>query len=132
MNPKIPLKSRKERISMKTAVIICGALLTFFGLFSASGKFSKIENTMKAMEHVGVKPAQIKILAILETLGALGIIVGIWSKPLGIVAASGMTLYFIGAVVAHLRIKDKLKDYAPALFIFIVAALTLVFELKRK
>jgi uncharacterized membrane protein YphA (DoxX/SURF4 family) len=117
---------------MKTAVIICGALLTFFGLFSASGKFSKIENTMKAMEHVGVKPAQIKILAILETLGALGIIVGIWSKPLGIAAASGMTLYFIGAVVAHLRIKDKLKDYAPALFIFIVAALTLVFELKRK
>ena len=117
---------------MKTAMIIFGTLLTFFGLSSASGKFSKMENVMKAMDHVGVKPAQINILATLEALGALGIIVGIWSKPLGIAAAIGMTLCFLGAVVAHLRIKDKFKDFAPALLIFVVAAVTLVFELKRK
>jgi len=117
---------------MKIGVIIFGSLLTFFGFFSATGKFSKMENVIRAMEHVGVKPSQIKILAVLETLGALGIMAGVWSKPLGVAAAIGMTLYFLGAVAAHLRIQDKFKDFAPALFIFIVAVVTLTLELKRK
>jgi len=117
---------------MKIAVIIFGVLLTFFGFFSAFGKFSKMEDVMKAMHHVGVKDGQIKILATLEALGALGIIAGIWSKPLGVAAVIGMVLYFFGAVVAHLRKKDKFKDYAPAFFIFAVSVVTLVLELKRK
>jgi hypothetical protein len=117
---------------MKIAEIIFGALLTFFGFFSAFGKFSKMEDVIKAMHHVGVKDAQIKVLATLETLGALGIIVGIWLKPVGIAATIGLVLYFFGAMVAHLRKKDTFKDFAPALLIFVVAAVTLVLELKRK
>jgi hypothetical protein len=29
-------------------------------------------------------------------------------------------LYFLGAVVAHLRVKDKFKDFGPALFLAVL------------
>jgi hypothetical protein len=28
--------------------------------------------------------------------------------------------YFLGAVVAHLRVKDKFKDFSPALFLAVL------------
>ena len=117
---------------MKIALLTVGTILTFLSLFSAIGKFRKMENVIAAMHHVGVKDAQIPLLATLEAFGGLGLIVGIWSRPLGIAAASGLVLYFLAAVAAHLRKQDKVKDFAPALFIFLLSAVVLLLELKRK
>lgn len=40
--------------------------------------------------------------------------------PLGVAAAVGVTLYFIGAVISHLRVKDF--ELAPAAVLALVAA----------
>ncbi|MFB7915982.1 DoxX family protein [Streptomyces sp. NPDC056061] len=37
---------------------------------------------------------------------AVGLLVGIGCRPLGVAAAVGVVLYFLGAVIAHLRVKD--------------------------
>lgn len=117
---------------MKIALIVLGALLSYAGIGSAIAKFKGVKSVVEAMLHVGVKESQIKLLGILETLGGLGIIAGIWSKPLGIAATIGMVLYFFGAVVAHIRKKDGFKELAAPTAIFLIAVATLVLELKRK
>jgi hypothetical protein len=52
--------------------------------------------------------------------------VGLWYAPLGIAAAIGLTLYFLGAVGAHVRKRDFKGLPTPlVILIFAVAALSL-------
>jgi hypothetical protein len=60
-----------------------------------------------------------------EVAGALGLVAGRWWWALGIAAAVGVVLYFVGAISAHLR-KYDLKVGSPALMlVWGIAALVL-------
>ena len=116
---------------MNTLLIIFGGFLGLSIGFSAIGKIKRIPGAIEAIAHVGVKEKQYNQLAFLEILGSVGLLIGIWSRPIGIAAATGITLYFIGALLAHIRIKDKFSKMFPALFLFIISLLTLILEFKR-
>lgn len=116
---------------MKIALDIFGALLVFAAIGSAIAKLKKVPDVMASMEKVGVKPKQIPVLAFLEIVGGLGIIVGIWSKPLGILASASLVLYFAGALFTHFIRKHKISDFGAALGIFIIACVTTALQLKR-
>jgi len=116
---------------MKIALDIFGALLAFAAIGSAISKLKKVPDVMAAMAKVGVNPLQIKILAILEIAGGLGIIIGIWSKSLGIISAGALVLYFAGALFSHFSRKHKVADFGAALGIFVIAVVTMVLQLKR-
>lgn len=116
---------------MTIALIIVATLLGLAATVSALGKLRRMPQVVETMHTVGVKDSQIPILAILEILGALGLLIGIWIPLLGVLAAAGLTLYFIGAVVAHLRVKQPIKDLTPALMLALVALLVTVLELGR-
>ncbi len=105
---------------MNTTTTIFTVVLALIALVSAMGKLSKMPQVIESMTHVGVKPNQIPQLAYLEILGALGLLIGIAVPVLGLVSAIALMLYFLGAVAAHLRIKDKFKDFAPALFLAVL------------
>jgi len=79
---------------MKIALDVFGALLAFAAIGSAISKLKKVPDVMAAMEKVGVKPNQIPVLAFLEIAGGLGIIAGIWNKPLGVLSSICLALYF--------------------------------------
>ncbi|MFJ9249128.1 DoxX family protein [Streptomyces sp. NPDC101776] len=49
-----------------------------------------------------------------------GLVVGLWWGALGIAAAVGLTLYFVGVVGAHLRVGDS-KGSPPAGVLALVA-----------
>ena len=55
---------------------------------------------------------------------ALGLLLGIWSPWVGLAAGVGLVLYFVGAVVSHLRVSD-IKGIGPAVFMLLVAVATL-------
>ena len=116
---------------MKIALDIFGALLTFAAIGSAISKLMKVPDVMAAMAKVGVKPNQVPVLAFLEFAGGLGVIVGIWSKPLGVLASACLVLYFAGALFAHFSRKHKVADFGAALGIFVVACVTTALQLKR-
>jgi hypothetical protein len=59
--------------------------------------------------------------------GALGLIIGLWVPALGVAAGVGVVLYFIGAVVAHLRADDS--NIGPALALGLVAVAAVVLRL---
>ena len=53
---------------------------------------------------VHVPRSWLPMLGALKLAGALGLLVGVVGPPaIGIAAASGLVLYFIGAVIAHVR-----------------------------
>jgi uncharacterized membrane protein YphA (DoxX/SURF4 family) len=116
---------------MTIALNIFGALLAFAAIGSAIAKLKKVPDVMEAMASVGVKANQIKVLAFLEIAGGLGIIAGIWNKPLGILASACLILYFAGALFAHISRKHKVADFGAALGIFIIACITTVLQLQR-
>ncbi len=116
---------------MKIALDIFAALLAFAAIGSAISKLKKVPDVMDAMAKVGVKPQQIPVLAFLEIAGGLGVIVGIWSKPLGIVSSAALVLYFAGALFSHFSRKHKVADFGAALGIFIIACITTFLQLQR-
>ncbi|GIL30067.1 DoxX family protein [Actinocatenispora comari] len=55
------------------------------------------------MTVVGVPDSWLPWLATAKLAGAAGLLAGLAYRPLGVVAATGLVLYFAGAVAAHLR-----------------------------
>ncbi|SDJ78839.1 DoxX family protein [Streptomyces indicus] len=53
--------------------------------------------------------------------GSLGLLAGLAVRPLGVAAAAGLVLYFVGAVITHLRVGD-LKLGGALLFLGLSAA----------
>jgi uncharacterized membrane protein YphA (DoxX/SURF4 family) len=116
---------------MTIALIIFGSLLAFAAIGSAISKLKKVPDVMAAMAKVGVKPQQIPLLAALEIAGGIGIIAGIWSKPLGVLASACLVLYFAGALFTHFSRKHKVVDFGAALGIFLIACITTALQFKR-
>jgi hypothetical protein len=91
-------------------------------LFSGIGKIRRDPRQVKVVhETVGVPLSYFPVLAGCEFAGAVGLVIGIWSPPTGILAGIGLVLYFVGAVVSHLRIGD-VKGIGPAAFMLVLAA----------
>jgi hypothetical protein len=92
---------------------------------SGLGKLRRNPYIVKSVhEVVGVPMQWFPFLAGLEFAAATGLLLGIRWAPLGIAAATGMTLYFVGAVVAHVRVND-LKGLGPAVQMLCLAVAAL-------
>ena len=117
-----------------TAIVLLigfGGLIAIASIASGSAKIARHEKVVGILTRVGVPPARIPLLGALQILGGLGVIIGIWVPVLGVVSALCLTLYYLGAIFAHLRIKDPLKEVAPAIVLFLVALITTVLETTR-
>jgi hypothetical protein len=111
---------------MSLAYDIVGALLAVMLLLSASAKLTRNQQIVDGLTGIGVPLSMFPFLAACEIAGAAGLVIGIWWTPLGIAAAIGLVLYFVGAVGAHLRKSDfKGAPNAAVILLASAAALTL-------
>jgi len=103
-----------------------GSLLALALLASAYGKLSGNKQIVDGLTGIGVPLGMFPFLATCEIAGASGLLIGLWYAPLGIAAATGVVVYFIGAVGAHLRKSDLKNVPSPlVLLVLAIAALTL-------
>ena len=110
---------------MHIAYLVITILLAAMALFSGLGKIRRDPHQMQVIhETVGVPLKYFSLLAACEFAGALGLVLGIWWPILGVAAAIGLVLYFVGATVSHLLVKD-LKGLGPPTFMLVVAAAAL-------
>jgi hypothetical protein len=79
-------------------------------------------------ETVSVPLRFFPLLAVCEFAGALGLLAGIGWPPLGVAGGIGLVIYFVGAVVSHLRVGD-FKGMGSAAFMLVVAAGALVMRI---
>lgn len=93
---------------MFIALVIVTGLLALVALNSALMKLRRNEQVITTIHGtVGVPMAALPVLAGLEIAGAVGIVAGLWWPTLGVAAAAGLVLYFVGAVIGHLRVRDS-------------------------
>jgi len=92
---------------MATAYHVVPALFALITIFSAVLKIRHDPHVVKVInETVGVPMKYFPVLAACEAEGAVGLVAGIWFPPLGLAAGVGLVIYFIGAVVSHVRVAD--------------------------
>lgn len=112
---------------MFVASVIVSSLLILATAFSGYGKLTGNPQVVEPLTTtLGVPRRLIPVLGSLLVAGALGTLAGIWWAPIGIAATGCFVLYFLGAVVTHLRAKDW-AGVGPtgALLLLSAAALTL-------
>ena len=107
---------------MHTAYLAITLVFALMVTFSGVGKIRRDPIPVKVVhETVGLPLKYFPLLAACEFGGAVGIVVGIWWPPIGIAAGIGLVLYFVGAIVSHLRVGD-VKGIGSAAFMLVLAA----------
>lgn len=97
--------------------------------FSGLGKLRRDPRIVQVIhEVIGVPLKYLPLLAACEFAGALGLVLGIWWPDLGMAAGIGLVLYFVTAVVSHLRVGD-VKGMGPAAFLLTLSVAALVLRI---
>jgi hypothetical protein len=100
-------------MSAATAAL-AGTLAVFFtGLGTA--KMRAVPAMRERAAHVGLSTDAYRAIGALEVAGAAGVLVGLAEPRIGGLAGAGLLALLGGALVAHRRTGDTLREAAPAL-----------------
>jgi hypothetical protein len=108
---------------MSTIATVLAVLLIVVCVGSALMDFRKPEKLVEEMKKLKVPVERLPLLGAIKILGAIGIAIGLQKVRLGELAGVGLCLYFAIATVTHTRVKDSVKDTAPAFILFVVSVL---------
>lgn len=115
-------------------IAYCIVAVLYSGMLVLSG-VSKLQHHPEAVaiihQLIGVPLAFFPVLALLELAAAAGLLAGIRWAQLGIAAAIGAGLYFVGAIISHLLVGDVAGISSP-LFMLGLAATLLLLRLKLR
>lgn len=106
---------------MFTAYVVAAVVFGLAVTGTAIAKIRKLERVTAGLTAAGVPSSWFVPLGLLNLAGALGLWIGIAWRPLGIAAATGLVLYFAGAVITHLRIRDTAGLPMPAALLALAA-----------
>jgi hypothetical protein len=94
-------------------------------IFSATCDFVRYKQVSVAMAKAGVPESWMTTLGVLKAAGALGLLAGFRVPPIGTAAAVGLILFFVGAIITHLRARDFSFGLAVVFLLLAVATLVL-------
>jgi hypothetical protein len=117
----------RERIIMFTAYVVVTVLAAGANIYAATNDFRRVESILTTMARLGVPESRLPMLGILKAAGALGLLVGIGIPLIGVAAAIGLVLFFVAAIITHLRARDY--SLGPAVVFFLLALGSLVLRL---
>lgn len=106
---------------MNATTVLAGVLVVAFGVLGLA-KLVAVPAMRARAAHVGVSVDAYRRIGALEIMAVLGIILGVVMPVMGALAATGLVLLVVGAVVAHLRNGDGIRELTPALVLGAVAA----------
>jgi len=75
----------------------------------------------QAAAHIGMSVRLYRVVGALEVAGVVGVLAGLAWTPLGVAAATGLTLLTVAAAVAHLRHGDPLPRAVPAAVVALIS-----------
>ncbi len=110
---------------MFTAYVIVTLLAAAANIFSAALDFIRYKQILINMARVGVPDSWITILGTLKAAGAIGLLIGLGVPLIGTAAAAGLVLFFVGAIITHLRARDYSFGLAVVFLLLAVATLAL-------
>lgn len=102
--------------------VLYAAMLIFSGI-------TKLQHHPQAVQIIhdliGVPLQFFPLLAACEFAGAIGLVAGIRWKRLGVAAAIGLIVYFVGAILSHVRVGDFAGIWSAVLMLVIAVAVLL-------
>src|SRR5437588_11339522 len=110
---------------MFTAYMVVTLLAAAANIFSATLDFMRFKQVLINMAKGSVPKSWITTLGILKAAGGVGLLIGIGVLAIGIAAAIGLILFFVGAIVIHLRAHDYSLGVAVVFLLLAIAALVL-------
>ena len=111
---------------MNIATTIVSLVLAAGMLLSGFFKLIRAPHIMKFAEAVRLGPRQLTILGALQVAGTVGLVAGLWYAPFAIAAAAGLVLYFLGAILTHLRLREPNVQGAVVFALLSTATLTML------
>ncbi|MFB7668589.1 DoxX family protein [Kitasatospora sp. NPDC056138] len=111
---------------MHLTAIVLSIVLALLMLVSGTLKHRPTARILALAHTVHLSTGQLKILGALQIAATVGLLAGIWFTPFAIAAATGLVLYFVGAVIAHVRVGDPDKQGAIAFLVLSAATLALL------
>jgi len=97
-------------------VVVSGLSFLAYGIAYFVTPHLKKEFIRYGLEKTG------KLVAVLEILGATGLMVGFLNQAILLVSSGGLALLMLMGVLVRIRIKDSLAAMLPALFFLAINA----------
>ena len=111
---------------MFSAYVVVTLMAIAANTLAATLDFVRYKQVLNNTARVGVPESWLTMLGILKAAGAGGLLVGLIGVPLiGTAAAIGLILFFVGAIITHLRVRNYSIGPAVAFLVLAVAALVL-------
>ena len=115
---------------MHTAYLIVTMVAIAFNGFSGVSALVHFAPILPGMERAGVPLSWLTFpIGTLKTLGALGLIVGLWIPGVGVAAAAGLVIFFICAMYTHVLANDMSAQFGLATFLLTLNCATLALTL---
>jgi uncharacterized membrane protein YphA (DoxX/SURF4 family) len=102
-------------VTLLTALVIFSAVAFLaYGALCLGADSMRREFTRFGLEHFRI------LTGLLEVLGGVGLLVGLWWPPALLMASAGLTLLMLCGVGVRIWIKDSFLQTLPALFFLLV------------
>ena len=106
---------------MFVAYVIVTLLAAAANIYAATNDFMRPDWLLGNINKLGGRRESWPVLGILKAAGALCLLIGFRVPLIGIASATGLTLFFIGAAITHLRARDySLGNGVPVIFLVVV------------
>lgn len=110
-----------------TTIITVATALVFVA--AAAVKFTEQEHSMQTRDRLAIRHAPYRLIGVFEVAGAVGAIVGLAVRPLGVAALTGLVLVGLGACAAQVRLHNTAAEARPAVVATLLAVLALALQI---
>lgn len=108
---------------MHTAYAIITVITVLANAGIAIADFSRAKFVLANSVELGLPENWLPWLAALKAAGAAGLLLGLLGAPvIGVAAATGLVLFFIGAIAAHIRARVYYSIAFPGGYLALAAA----------
>ncbi|MFD4406556.1 DoxX family protein [Nocardia sp. NPDC058499] len=113
---------------MEVALLAATVGCVLVNAAEVAAKAVRAQFVMQNSGEVGVAPEWIPYLAVIEGAGVAGLVAGLFGlESIGLAAAVGLVLFFVGAVAAHIRARVFHNIAFPGGFLMLALAATAFF-----
>jgi len=110
-------------VNAQIGLLVVTILCAFANGLEVAAKAVRAQFVMRNSAEVGVPPRWIPYLAAAEGAGALGLALGLLGiRQIGLAAAVGLVVFFVGAVLTHVRARVFHNIAFPAAFLVVAVA----------
>jgi uncharacterized protein YqgC (DUF456 family) len=107
-------------------LVTLSLLLAAACLIPAAAKLAGHPKMRRSADRFGIAWRRYRLIGVAELAAAVGVLIGLFWRPAGLLAAAGMILLLIGALITHRRAHDSIREALPALLALVLSGIYLV------